>query len=339
MKTWKKAGLTALAGSLVATSAFAGAMTVSGTANLTYTGNTGAQDTAGATGSGALIDGSRWGINKTISFSGSGEMDNGWTVSVSQSLTDGSSTGLGMTLDMGDAGSLNFEADTGQRGIGNIRDMMPSADEGFDNGLDSNGTNTGGGVSGRVSGGASGFHYSKAMDMIEIGVGYSPKSNGTNGSGGNSGTGGTASAVSAFVKIDPMDGLEIGFGTGETAAASAGDKSQTDDHSTAYISYVYGPLTVAYQVSEIDTYTSTQSDDESTRWGVLYAVNDEMSISYHDHVNDDSTLSTDEEVTGWSASYTVGSMTFKAHRNHGDNLGNVINKESEHTEVGVTFAF
>ena len=37
MKNWKKAGLTALAGSLVATSAFAGAMTVSGTANLTYT--------------------------------------------------------------------------------------------------------------------------------------------------------------------------------------------------------------------------------------------------------------------------------------------------------------
>ena len=44
MKTWKKAGVTALAGSLVATSAFAGAVTVSGTANLTYTGNTGAQD-------------------------------------------------------------------------------------------------------------------------------------------------------------------------------------------------------------------------------------------------------------------------------------------------------
>ena len=37
MKTWKKAGLTALAGSLVATSAFAGAMTVSGTANLSHT--------------------------------------------------------------------------------------------------------------------------------------------------------------------------------------------------------------------------------------------------------------------------------------------------------------
>ncbi len=338
MKTWKKAGVTALAGSLVATSAFAGAVTVSGTANLTYTGNTGAEDAAGATAS-VGIDGNRWGMNKTLGFSGSGEMDNGWTVSISTTLLNAGASGVGLTLDMGDAGTLNYEGGTGQRGIGKIRDMLPSADEGYDNGMDANGTNTGGGISGRVSTGASGFHYSKAMDMIEIGVGYTPKGGSTSTSGGTSGAGGGASGTSVFVKIDPMDGLEIGFGTGEAAAAAAGDSSQTDDHTTAYISYVYGPLTVAYQVSEIDTYTAAQSDDESTNWGVLYAVNDEMSISYHDHVNDDSTLALDEEVTGWSASYTSGGMTFKAHRNHGDNLGNAAAMESEHTEIGVTFAF
>jgi outer membrane protein OmpU len=338
MKTWKKAGLTALAGSLVATSAFSGAMTVSGTANLTYTGNTGAQDSAAATAA-TQLDGARWGINKTLSFSGSGEMDNGWTVSVSQSLSAATTTGLGMTVDMGDAGSLNYEADTGQRGVGKIRDMLPSADEGFDNGMDSNGTNTGGGVSGRVSGGASGFHYSKAMDMIEIGVGWSPKSSARAGSGGVAGAGAGASSTSAFVKLDPMDGLEIGFGVGETKTGATGDNSQTDDHQTAYISYVYGPLTVAYQTSTIDTYTAAQPDDESTNWGVLYAVNDEMSISYHDHVNDDSTVTTDEEVTGWGASYTVGSMTFKAHRNTGTGLRNAAGNESIHTELGVTFAF
>jgi outer membrane protein OmpU len=92
MKNWKKAGLTALAGSLVATSAFAGAVSVSGTAGLTYTGNTGAQDGDAAQKG---QDGSRWGLNKSLSFSGSGEMDNGWTVSISQTLKDGSSTGLG----------------------------------------------------------------------------------------------------------------------------------------------------------------------------------------------------------------------------------------------------
>jgi outer membrane protein OmpU len=338
MKTWKKAGVTALAGSLVATSAFAGAVTVSGNANLTYTGNTGAQDTAGASGTALGVDGSRWGLNKSLTFSGSGELDNGWTVSLSNTLSNGATTGLGMTVDMGDAGSLNYEASTGQRGIGKIRDMMPSADEGFDNGIDVDGTGTAGGVSGRVNGGGQGFHYSKAMDMVEIGVGYAPKSQAGGASGGVSGAGAGASNTSAFIKIDPMDGLEIGYGVGEAKTSTAGDNSQTDDHSTAYISYVYGPLTIAYQTSTIDTY-STTADDESTRWGVLYAVNDEMSISYHDHVNDDSTVTTDEEVTGWGASYTVGSMTFKAHRNKGTGLRNAASSESEHTEIGVTFAF
>ena len=162
MKTWKKAGLTALAGSLVATSAFAGAVTVSGNANLTYTGNTGAQDTGSAGADHKGVDGSRWGLNKSLSFAGSGEMDNGWTVSVSNTLINGSTSGLGMTLDMGDAGTLNYEASTGARGIGKIKDMMPTADEDAANSLDSNGTATGGTVSGTVAAGTTGFHYSKA---------------------------------------------------------------------------------------------------------------------------------------------------------------------------------
>jgi len=337
MKTWKKAGLTALAGSLVATSAFAGAMTVSGGATLTYAGETGAQDSASTTADSFGNDGSRWGMNKTLSFSGSGEMDNGWTVSLATTLSNAASSAVGLTLDMGDAGSLNYEGGTSSRGIGKIADMIPTADEDLANGLDANGTTTGGEVSGKVSGGVTGFHYSKSMDMVEIGVGYSPT--GAPAAGATSGPGKGASNTSAYVKIDPMDGLEIGFGVGESAAATAGDSSQTDDSDTMYVTYVYGPVTVGYQVSNIDTYGAAQSDDEATRWGVLYAVNDELSISYQDHENDDSTVTTDEEATGWSASYTVGSMTFKAHRNKGTNLGNTATRESEHTEVGVTFAF
>ena len=337
MKTWTKAGLTALAGSLVATSAFAGAVTVSGSANMTYTANSGAEDSAGTTAN-IGQDGQRWGLNKSITFAGSGEMDNGWTVSISHTLNDGTSTGIGMTLDMGDAGTLDYQGDAaGSRGIGKIKDKMPTADDGVDNGLDSNGSTTGGGVSGTVTGGATGFHYSKSMDMVSIGIGYMPKGGSTSTPGGVGGAGASASSVSGFVSIDPMDGLEIGFGVGEKATTKAGDNSQTDDMDTVYATYVYGPVTVGYQVSNIDTY-STTADDEMTRWGVLYAVNDELSISYQDHVNDDTTA-TDEEASGWAASYTVGSMTFKAHRNKGTNLGNATGNESEHTEVGVTFAF
>jgi outer membrane protein OmpU len=308
---------------------------------LTYTGNTGAQDTgsAGAVANG--VDGNRWGLNQSLSFAGSGEMDNGWTVSVANTLANGTSTGIGMTLDMGDAGSLNYEASTGARGIGKIKDMIPTADEDAANGLDSNGTTAGGTVSGTVAAGTTGFHYSKAMDMVEIGIGYAPKGGGTSAQGGMTGLGGTASATSAFIKIDPMDGLEIGLGVGEYTQAAGVDTSQTDDVDTAYVTYVYGPVTFAYQVSNTDTNDSTTAtaDDEQTKWGVLYAVNDEMSISYQNIENDDSTTSVDEEATGISMSYTVGSMTFKAHRNKGTNLGNAVANESETTELGVTFAF
>jgi outer membrane protein OmpU len=179
------------------------------------------------------------------------------------------------------------------------------------------------------------------MDMIEIGVGYAPKGGSTSAQGGVTGLGGTASSTSAFIKIDPMDGLEIGFGVGEYTAAGGGDANLTDDVDTAYVSYVYGPVTFAYQVSNTDTNdtTSATADDEQTKFGILYAVNDEMSISYQDIENEDSTTSVDEEATGVSMSYTVGSMTFKAHRNKGTNLGNAVTNESEHTEVGVSFAF
>jgi len=339
MKNWKKAGVTALAGSLVALSAQAGEMSLSGSANLTYSANTGAQDSGRASASKAAglgHEGSRWGMNRTMSASGSGEMDNGWTVSVSQSLANGGLTANGVTIDMGDAGSLNYETSTSARGIGKIADMLPTADEDAGNGLDADGTGTASGVSGKVSGGIKGFHYANTInDMIEIGVGYAPKGGKNNGAGSTSGAGAGMSTSSAFVKLDPIDGLEIGAGWGEAAGS---DVEQANDHSTYYVSYVYGSLTIAAQQSEIDFYNSA-NDDESTAYGILYAVNDEMSISYQDRENDNAGLTPNEEITGWSASYTVGSMTFKAHSNKGENMDNTATKTSEHTEIGVTFAF
>ena len=39
-------------------------------------------------------DGSRWGMTKTLSFAGSGEMDNGWTVSIATTLADAASSAV-----------------------------------------------------------------------------------------------------------------------------------------------------------------------------------------------------------------------------------------------------
>ena len=66
----KKVGLTALAGSLAAVTAQAGELSVSGGANVTY-----------VTQSGGNIAQSL-GHDKDVKFSGSGELDNGWTFAI-----------------------------------------------------------------------------------------------------------------------------------------------------------------------------------------------------------------------------------------------------------------
>jgi len=337
MKNWKKAGLTALAGSLVAVSASAGELGVTGGATLTYTANSGAEDSAGTSGDGVATknDGSRWGQAAGLTFSGSGEMDNGWTVTYSQSLTNAASSARGITLDMGDMGSLNYESSTGARGIGKIDDVMPTAHEEVFDGLDANGTTSGGGVSGLVGGGTKGFNWSNTIDIITVNLGYAPKSAAGSGAGGISGPGGGASAYSGTVELSPLDGLNIGAGWGETNSAVSG---QTNDNSTWYAKYTWGPVTAGYQISNVDTYGTT-ADDESTSWGILYAVNDDMSISYGERENDDSSNTLDEETSGFSVSYTMGSMSFTLHSNEGKNMGNAASMVSEHTEASVTFSF
>ena len=64
----KKIGLTALAGSLVATSAFAGELSLSGAAQISYSDYSGTD--AGTTASAAAD--SNWGMNQDIAASGSG---------------------------------------------------------------------------------------------------------------------------------------------------------------------------------------------------------------------------------------------------------------------------
>ena len=100
MTNFKKIGLTALAGTLAATAyAQAGALSVSGTARMEYQSTT----TSNATDSSST---DAFAQNQTVSFSGSGELDNGMTVSYLQALASGAVTSQGVTLDMGDMGSV-----------------------------------------------------------------------------------------------------------------------------------------------------------------------------------------------------------------------------------------
>ena len=80
MNNFKKVGLTALAGSLVAVSAHAGELTVTGGANITLKHGS-ASSTTNTSGRGI-------GTDKDVAFKGTGELDNGTTFTVFTATTD-----------------------------------------------------------------------------------------------------------------------------------------------------------------------------------------------------------------------------------------------------------
>jgi len=317
MKTWKKVGVTALAGSMVAFSAQAVDVAVTGSMKMTYTGDSGSGDNG--------VDGGRWGMSKAVALSGSGEMDNGWTVSLTNSNLQGSAASI--AVDMGDAGTLTFKQVSGGLGLGTIDDMMPTADEEVWNGMETAAT-------GLVGTGTNGFQYSNTVGGATFMAAYAIKGDAAQADGVNGSTG-TGSDTSFVVKFSPMDGLNVGGGIGSVGTA---DSSADDDHDTVYATYAVGSFTIGLQQSNIDYNAAGSADEESTAFGISFAVNDDLSISYGQH-NTDDTSAIDEEVEGISIGYSMGGMTIKAHQNTGDNLANAAANDSEHTEIALSWAF
>src|SRR6056300_932302 len=108
MTNLKKIGLTALAGTLASTSyAIAGDLSVTGTARMEY------QSTADS----ATANTDSFADNSTLTFSGSGELDNGFGVSIMKAIAPQSNnsdvgtfevTSEHVSLDMGDMGTISM---------------------------------------------------------------------------------------------------------------------------------------------------------------------------------------------------------------------------------------
>lgn len=330
MDNIKKIGLTALAGSLVAVSAAnAGALSVSGGAKFGYAASDGNEDLE--------TDGNRFGMQKSISFSGSGELDNGNTITLKHVMAAGSTLSTSvLTYDMGDMGSLTYAEDSGDVGIGKIDDLMPTAEEEVWNGLDADAHSSANeAVVGRVDGGMTGFNYVYSMDMATIQLGYSPKTTtGNNDDGSNSGAGGLKSSTSIAITATPMDGLTVFGGTGDK-----GTGTQEDDMDTYGLKYAFGPLTVGYQHSEIDFAATTSNDLETDAFGISFQVNDDLSVSYGESETEAETVALEQELEGISVAYSMGSISIAAHANEGKNLSNTAARESTHTEISINFAF
>jgi len=322
MNNLKKIGLSALAGSLVATSAFAGEMAVSGSAKLTYTDK---ED--------GSLTGSQFGMNKLLGFTGSGEMDSGHTVTAYFGNNGTSQSSASLTYDMGDAGTLKFDQGAGGNGIGSIDDMTPTAaEEIWDNishGAGHDGFRVGIGNSGNIS-------YATTLGSASINADYVRQGGGVVEDGAT-GLAGSGSSKSIAITTSPADGIGIGFGIADLGTGNV-EKDMTQ--TTAYVTYAVGSISAGAQIANEGGAADT-AQWTTTQWGVSFNVNDNISIGYGQRTVDlgsDSVL-TDQSDHGISASYTMGSMSVSGNMNKTDDLKGTSGSDVETTEIAVSFAF
>ena len=305
MKNITKLGLTALAGTLVASSAFAGEMSVSGSAKITH-----------ASADETETQGNSFSNSKGLSFSGSGELDNGYTVSTTYSMTNSAFSSSQVTIDMGDMGTVGLWNNANGAGINKYSDMMPTAGEQVwdDSDADDNG------IPLHDNDNMLGYNYSNGN--LGVSVAYV--------NGGAGGAGGGASDSSWDVTYQALDGLEIGAGQGENGT--------TQDLQTIYGKYTMGAITVGYQMSEIDN-ASSSADEETTAYSASMAVNEDLSISVGRHSVDMGPGTTDEVSTGVSASYVMGSTTIGFVANSTQDVAGSAGSDDSYREISMSFAF
>ena len=324
MNKYKKIGLSALAGSLVAMSASA-EVTLSGGASVTFTSNFDADKTG-------------YGMADSITAKYSGETDGGLTVTTSLELDGGANASSSfdnrsISIASDDMGTITFSGHGGDTVMSGFDDMMPTAyEEVFAITKNKSDAATGAGnlvIAGQTANNT--WRYdSPTVSGATFSVAYISADTGT-----------TAGRISSYsdmgIKIAPeaVEGLTLGYATGEY------DKSSTTlglDHTTMFATYAYGSLTVGYQDSEIDGPTAAASD-ESTSWAVSYAVSDDFSVSYGQHEYEQGTDTDTQESSGFSASYTMGGTSIKAAFNSTDNIRAKASNDEDSFEIAVSFAF
>jgi len=318
MNKFKKIGLTALASSLIASSAaYAGELSASGAASIKMQNNS--QSAAGKSIS----------MGNSVILAGSGETDGGLTVSMSFELDSGVDTGTGtgpfdnhsVSVGSDTLGTLTVHGHGGTN-AGSALDTTAAGDL-WDSTLGISTSND-------PSAGASGdnlvvYSLPAFADGVSASVSYASAGENNGGSG-------------AFgISYTGIEGLTVKYGNAEDNSTVG----KTVDHTVMGLSYAYGPITASVSSSDYD-HTTASSDQEVTSWALSYTVSDAISVSYGQETIDNNTATADIETDGITASYTSGGMTVSAKNYSADNVdatNTSANNDNEMWSLSASFAF
>ena len=325
----KKVGLTALAASLVSVSAHAGAVSVAGGASINAEGYTGENLNAGTTFS----------MGNQLTFTGSGELDNGMNVSVSFILDQGDDSSAATTTVLGGAPFDSHSVTVSSDELGTLvfsGEGGSSATTAMDASAAGNIWDTFDGARGTIvtaiaqsdSGpGDNSFLYTlpSMVDGLGIDLSYKPQ-----GSGAESSTG-------YAVSYTGVEGLTAKY---SSTNVNTGVANTEGDHTAWHVSYVYGPVTATATNSEYDVGLAS-SEQELSSFAISYTISDELSVTYGEDTIEKGGDPTDAEYSVISASYTAGGMTISASMKEAENVNHTTasNEDFEYWSLGASFAF
>ena len=314
----KKIGLTALAASLVSVSAHAGEMSVAGGASI------GLKNTSKSS------SGKSWTMGNQLTFTGSGELDNGMNVSLSFVLdqADDSTTGIAnapfdshsVTVSSDSLGTLVFSGEGGSSAQSAID--TTAAGDAWDNGS--------GITAPRASeAGNNSLLYTlpSIMDDLTIKASYSP-----GGAGGES-------ATAWHVGYSGVEGLSLDYAVGQTETVGS-----EEEHTTMKASYAYSSFTLSYSNTENAYDAASGTDEEISSWNIAYTVSDDLSVAYGTETIETEGQSVDEEVDKFNVSYTTGGVTLSATQYNASGVGNTTTEahntvDKDRWALSATFAF
>ena len=274
--------------------------------------------------------GRSWTMGNQLTFSGSGELDNGMNVSLSFVLDQADETtetsarspfdSHSVTVSSDALGTLVFSGEGGSSASSAI-DTTAAGD------LWDNGSGFGSPPSAEAGDNSMLYTLPSLMDDMSIKVGYSP------GSAGGEG------ATSFAVGFTGVEGLSVDFGVGDTETIGS-EAEQT----VMKGSYAFGSFTLSASNNEYDYSLATQNDEETSSWQVAYTVSDDLSISYGSETRDTATKTVDEEAEAINVSYTTGGVTISATQyeftgRNNSNTEGATTGDTERWALSATFAF
>jgi len=307
MNKLTKIGASALCGSLAAVSAAnAGELTVAGGADLTWV----SQEKA--------VVGQPIGMGSNYTFSGSGELENGWSVALSIAQANaGAYSNTNITIGLPGFGDVRLDQGTSGTGIQRLDDITPTVWEEADGGI-TGGINK---IMGTSAGGT--IEITPSSDVIPAGAtirfAFSKDADsGTNagdkGVGGASGSLGSGWDLTVEVgsELHGVDGLTLYGGISEVeqfqnATTINGDKEED----VIGIKYAMGSFTAGWQQTTEDTGITATTSYENTSYGITFNVNDDLSIGYNHTESDKSGSANDVEANAFQVAYTMGGASIR----------------------------